>query len=316
MVDMISLGETMVCFQSFEDTLMKYSNVFRKSIAGAESNVAIALSRLGFNTKWISTLGEDAFADMIKGTLISENIDVDVEYDDKHSTGIFFKEYKGYGETKVLYYRKQSAASKMNSELFSRFLSTNGKIKHFTGITLALSNHNAEHMLQALSKKEIHGKISFDPNIRKKLWSIDEAKISILKILPYVDYYFPSEQEFKLLHGLDVTEENMIYVKELFGLELLVVKTGEGAKAIYESYVEFKGEKILNVKDTAGAGDAFASGVLAYMLEHEDLVDEIELCRWGHTMGSLAVQSSSDWETLPSKKELMELLYSKINDER
>ncbi|WP_249218648.1 hypothetical protein [Anoxybacteroides rupiense] len=46
-VDVVTVGESMILFQPMTDGSLKYSPLFTKSIAGAESNVAIGLTRLG-----------------------------------------------------------------------------------------------------------------------------------------------------------------------------------------------------------------------------------------------------------------------------
>lgn len=44
--DLVSVGETMVCFLPDSVNPLRYVNGFRKTIAGAESNVCIGLSKL------------------------------------------------------------------------------------------------------------------------------------------------------------------------------------------------------------------------------------------------------------------------------
>ena len=47
MVDVVTIGESMILFQSMTDSSIQYAPLFTKTIAGAESNVAIGLTRLG-----------------------------------------------------------------------------------------------------------------------------------------------------------------------------------------------------------------------------------------------------------------------------
>ncbi|MED5051681.1 PfkB family carbohydrate kinase [Anoxybacteroides rupiense] len=64
-VDVVTVGESMILFQPMTDGSLRYSPLFTKSIAGAESNVAIGLTRLGKKVRWISRLGCDPFGDLI-----------------------------------------------------------------------------------------------------------------------------------------------------------------------------------------------------------------------------------------------------------
>lgn len=82
---------------------IKYTRSYSQHVAGAESNVAIAVSKLGHNVGWINKLGNDPFGEYIKTTLIGERVDVlQVKFVDNHPTGIFFKEKKTIRGNKCL----------------------------------------------------------------------------------------------------------------------------------------------------------------------------------------------------------------------
>lgn len=315
--DFVTLGESLVCFQSFESTTIKYSNLFRKSIAGAESNVAIALRRLGYKTKWMSALGKDSFGELIHRGISHEAVDVELEFSN-NQTGIFFKEYKGYADTNVIYFRKDSPASQLTEQLVQNFMREHASIKHISGITLAISKSNREILLNAYSKSGTDTKFSFDPNLRSKLWTNQEASHTITALLQNVDYYFPSVQEFRIIHDLDVTQDNIELIRRKYDLDLIVVKTGKGGIACTKyDYVEYEGDLSPFIKDTAGAGDAFVAGVLAFILEHNLKIDNLSaLLAQGHKMGSIAVQFESDWEGLPNQRELQLALSGKSIDTR
>lgn len=59
MLDLITLGETMVAFTPTEREYIRYANSFGKKTAGAESNVAIGVAKLGHKSGWISKVGKD-----------------------------------------------------------------------------------------------------------------------------------------------------------------------------------------------------------------------------------------------------------------
>ena len=67
----LTVGETMALLDPLED-----GATYRLRIGGAESNVAIALKRLGVDVTWISRLGEDPFGDLVAETLEAEGVDV------------------------------------------------------------------------------------------------------------------------------------------------------------------------------------------------------------------------------------------------
>src|SRR5437868_10963059 len=98
-VDVVTVGETMVSFQPGVEGPLAYAPSVVWSVAGAESNVAIGLTRMGKRARWISRLGTDPFGDMISKTLAGEGVDTSmVVRDPSAPTGVFFREFRGYGE--------------------------------------------------------------------------------------------------------------------------------------------------------------------------------------------------------------------------
>lgn len=75
-MDVITFGESMVLFNPNNNGPLRYVHNFTKSIAGAESNVAIALARLGYEAGWFSRVGDDEFGRYILSTIRGEGVDV------------------------------------------------------------------------------------------------------------------------------------------------------------------------------------------------------------------------------------------------
>lgn len=136
-----------------------------------ESNVAVGLAKLGLEAAWVSRLGTDEFGCFIRNQLRAEGVDCSrVIYDPDHRTGIMFKE-TGVGETKVFYYRENSAASHLCPEDVTPALLDGVKVLHMSGITPVLSESCLAMTKAAFAlAKEKGVAISFDPNIRRKLW--------------------------------------------------------------------------------------------------------------------------------------------------
>nr|WP_237561087.1 PfkB family carbohydrate kinase [Halococcus sediminicola] len=114
MTDVLALGETMVLFGPEESGPMKHQQTYKKSLGGAESNVAIALSRLGNDVAWHSKLGADPHGEYVNSFVRGEGVDTStVKFTEDAPTGLMFKERRALGESSVYYYRHGSAASTM-----------------------------------------------------------------------------------------------------------------------------------------------------------------------------------------------------------
>ena len=78
----------------------------------------------------------------------------------------------------------------------------NTRCFHTSGITLGLGGPVRENAIEMMKKfKEKGALISFDVNFRGNLWTGDEARDCITKILPIVDIFFCSESTANLTFG-------------------------------------------------------------------------------------------------------------------
>jgi 2-dehydro-3-deoxygluconokinase len=138
MPEIITLGESMVLFAPHESGRLRYVHKFTKKLVGAESNVAISVSRLRHKSGWINRLGNDEFGKYIQMQLMSEGVDTSqVQFDDTRPTGIMLKEFAST-ETMVFYYRSNFATRAMTSEMLNEEYFKGAKILHLTSITAAL----------------------------------------------------------------------------------------------------------------------------------------------------------------------------------
>jgi 2-dehydro-3-deoxygluconokinase len=307
-MEVITFGESMVLFSPDSTGPLRYVNNFYKSIAGAESNVIIALARLGHKVGWFSKLGDDEFGRYIQFIIRGENVDVSrVKLDKERNTGILFKERFAHVNPNVYYYRKNSAASNLSIEDIDEDYIKNSKILHVTGITPALSQNAQKAVLKAVSVAKENGVlVSFDPNIRLKLWSLQEAKPVLLKIAKFADIVFPGIDEGKMLLGLDKPEEIADYFLER-GCSTVAVKLGkEGCyvKNKQESHY-VSGYVVERPEDTVGAGDGFAAGFLSGMLRNLSIK---ECGEYANGVGAMATLVRGDMEGFPTLNQLMEFI--------
>jgi 2-dehydro-3-deoxygluconokinase len=303
-MDVFTFGETMVLMVPEKTGSLRFAESFHKTIGGAESNVAIALSRLGHSVEWFSKLGEDEFGIFVRNIIRGEGVDTaHVLFDKNNPTAVFFKERRQTGDPKVYYYRKNSAASTLCPEDLKDEYIKNAKILHITGITAAISESARETVHKAITIAKENGvKVVFDPNIRLKLWSESVARNELLKIARRCDVILPGIDEGKILTG--ESEPEKIAEKLLIGdCKTVVIKLGEYG-AFYktsESCEYIPGYKVEKIVDTVGAGDGFAAGFLSGILKEYNLFESVRL---GNKIGSSALTTEGDMEGYPYQHEL------------
>ena len=104
MPKVITFGESMVVFTPDSYGALRYESQYRARLAGAESNTAIGLAKLGLDSSWMSRVGNDEFGHYVLNMVRAEGVDTKgAVTDPEHRTGIMFKQREYGGETTVFY---------------------------------------------------------------------------------------------------------------------------------------------------------------------------------------------------------------------
>jgi 2-dehydro-3-deoxygluconokinase len=307
--DVALFGEAMLLLVADRPGPLENAEAFYKRTAGAETNVAIGLSRLGLKVGWASRLGTDSMGRYLIATMKGEGIDCShVICDPAQRTGFQFKGRVTDGsDPPVEYHRKGSAASHMGPADVDEAWLRSARHLHATGVFPAISDTSLQAALKTMDVMRAAGRtISFDTNLRPTLWpSTDAMRHWINELASRADWVLPGIEEGLLLTGHTQPEDVARFYRER-GAKLVVVKLGsEGA--YYDSDVagtgRIDGFPVKEVIDTVGAGDGFAAGVVSALLEGKSVPDAVRRGAW---IGARAVQVLGDTEGLPTRAELEE----------
>lgn len=308
MYDVITLGEAMIAFSPSSTGPMKFVNSFEKKIGGAELNLAIGCSRLGLKAGWISRLGNDEFGKYIHHFARGEGIDVSqVKLVDGYPTSLNFKEIAADGSVRTFYYRDKSPTLSMKPEDLDEAYFKNAKVLHITGIYPAINPKNIAVFERAIELAKEHGlQVSFDPNIRLRMWTKEESRKVLMKILPHVDILLAGDEEMEILIG-EKDPRKIIEIVKKMGISFVAIKQGEkGSVGYYNGeIIEAPSVKVSNAVDTVGAGDGFDSGVLYGISQNWPLG---KILTFANTIGSMVVGVIGDNEGLPYLEEVQERL--------
>lgn len=304
--DVITLGESMVVFGADDCGPLAQVSAFTRRLAGAETNVAIGLARLGLRTAWVSRLGADSFGDFILRSVAAEGVDCDgVRIDPQHGTGFMLKSRTDDGsDPAVEYHRRGSAASRLSLADFDerRFLAA--RHLHVTGISPALSAGTSALVEHAMKFMRAHGRsISFDPNLRPSLWPNTRRMIErVNHFAALADWVLPGLTEGRLLTACDTVDDIATWYLDR-GASAVAVKLG-AAGARYATHSErgsAAGIAVAKVIDTVGAGDGFAVGVISARLQGLSWAEAVAR---GNAVGACVVQVQGDMEGLPFRDQL------------
>lgn len=306
-MEVVTLGEAMVLFVPNRTGLLRYANTFQRYVAGAESNTAIGLARIGHQVGWISKVGHDEFGQYMLSFLRGEQVDVSqVKTDNKAPTGVFFKERRRTDSTRVYYYRAGSAASRLTPKDLDPDYISQARYLHITGITPALSASciaTIQACIEIANKAGVQ--ISFDPNLRLKLWPAAKAKEVFLDIIPHVQLVLASEEEATLITNETDPQRAAQKILQMGPAQVVIKQGAQGALGVTANEsIEAPALKVETV-ETVGAGDAFNAGFLSGQLRGWNLADSLHL---GNIMGAMATTVPGDVEGLPDWTEIQPYL--------
>ena len=270
-LDVVTFGEAMLLLVADTAGPLEDTPGFHKRTAGAETNVAIGLARLGLAVGWASRLGADSMGRYLLATLQREGIDCSkVVSDPTQRTGLMLKGRTSDGsDPPIEYHRAGSAASRMGPADVDEAWLRSARHLHATGVFAAVSASTLEAAKKSIRVMREAGRtVSFDPNLRPTLWaSTEQMRHEVNGLAAQADWVLPGLEEGRLLTG-EATPEAVARFYRQLGARLVVVKLGpEGAYFDGEAgrgHVE--GFQVDKVVDTVGAGDGFAVGVVSALL--------------------------------------------------
>ncbi len=305
-LDLITFGEAMLLLVADRPGPLEQAEAFYKRSAGAETNVAIGLARLGFKVGWASRLGTDSMGRYLLATMTQEGIDCShVVCDPTLDTGFLFKGQVSDGsDPPVEYHRKGSAASHMGVADIDEAWLLGARHLHATGVFAAISASTLPAARKTMDLMRTAGRsVSFDPNLRPTLWASPELmRESINDLATRADWVLPGLEEGRFLTG-ETSPENIARFYRRRGARLVVVKLGsQGAYFDADGAAgQVPGFPVAKVVDTVGAGDGFAVGLISALLDGLSVPDAVQRGAW---IGARVVQVLGDSEGLPTRAEL------------
>ncbi|WP_241487982.1 sugar kinase [Leucobacter japonicus] len=301
----LTLGESMGLVRQAGVGRLATQRAVELGFGGAESNVAIGVRRLGIDAVWCGRLGADSLGDLIERELRAEGVRADVIRDPESPTGLMLKEHPAAGSTRVVYYRRASAGSRLAPDDLPDGLVEGAALLHVTGITPALSPSADAAVEAAMRRARAAGvPVSIDLNYRSALWSPEQAGARLRELVALADVVFAGDDEAELVVGGGSTAELAARLGVLGPTEAVIKLGADGCVALVDG-ARFEVAAVpVDVVDTVGAGDAFVAGYLAERVR--GLSPEARL-RTAVAAGASACLAPGDWEGLPTRDDLRRL---------
>lgn len=304
-IDVAALGEAMLEFNQTRPGEPQYLQGF----GGDTSNAAIAAARAGAKTAYLTRLGADAFGQALLDLWAREEVGTQaVQRDEAHATGIYFVTHGARGH-EFSYLRAGSAASRMTPAWLQQGAADvvrSSRILHLSGISLAISPEACDTAFAAMQiAREAGTRVSFDSNLRLKLWPLARAQACIAQAVSLCDVFLPSLEDMVGLTGLSEPDA-IVDWGHARGARTVVLKLGaEGALASDGQRRETVPGRKVELVDATGAGDCFCGNLLARLAQGEDV---FAATRHANVAASLAVQGYGAVAPLPYAKDVANAL--------
>lgn len=301
--DIVALGEAMV---EFNQTSERQGKMFLQGFGGDTSNAVIAAARQGARCAYITHLGDDEFGQMLLNLWTHEGVSTEaVTIHDTAPTGLYFVTHGPEGH-RFSYRRANSAASLIQPQDLQSIWIQDARALHVSGISQAISSGSRQTVRHALRMARSAGtRISYDPNLRLKLWTLDEARQEIIATIAQCDVFLPSIDDVQTVSGLDDAEEIVRWCHDQ-GAPLVVLKLGPDGCLVSD------GRTLTNVPgfavhaiDATGAGDCFDGSFLTHWLQHDNAVSA---ARWACAAAAISTTGYGAVDPLPSTSEVQQLM--------
>jgi 2-dehydro-3-deoxygluconokinase len=307
--ELVAFGEALIALVARPAGPLHEARQFSAHVAGAESNVAVGVARLGHRVSFAGRVGDDAFGSMIVRRLLAEGVATDHLLRDREApTGLLFRNLREFPPPEVAYRRTGSAGSRLAPADVRSALEglPAGTVVHVSGVTPALSEScRAALLVLAETTRARELQLFVDVNYRTRLWSIDVAAPVLRNLVASASIVTASRPEAALLTGEDNPADAAAALIRL-GPRVAVIRDDTlGAVASTSSHrapIVVPRQIVRRAVDPVGAGDAFNAGLVASLLENKSLPDAIANA---HLCGAAAVGVIGDIEGLPTRRELM-----------
>lgn len=299
----LAMGEPML---EFNQASAADPQQFQQGFGGDTSNFCVAVARQGGSVGYVTRLGNDAFGRLFVDLWRREQVDVQgVATDPDAHTGVYFVTHDEKGHA-FSYLRKDSAASRMSPENLPLDLIGRAKYLHLSGITQAISGSACDAVFAALDVARKSGVcVTYDPNVRLKLWPLARAKAIVEATVRQVNYFLPSFEDAQTLTGLSDAESIIQHFLALGPHTVCLKLGGDGVLvASGDRRTRIAGHRVA-VVDATGAGDCF-DGAFVTRLSMGDAAEDA--ARYANAAAALATTGFGAVAPIPAPADVRALL--------
>jgi ribokinase len=302
LLDVAVLGGAAVDWLARVDVLPRKDSValarsYDKFAGGSAANVAVGMARLGHRVGFVGKLGEDEDGRWLRQAFEDDGVNIQaLIMEQGRRTAACFIAVDEQGE-RIIFALPGATLIEDVKELDLAYLRQSRVL--YVGPNLA--------EVTAVAMAAVHesgGAVFYAPS---GAWG-PEGLAGIQPLLQQADVLLVSRAEAEWLTGLD-SPDKAVQLLHGAGAPVVVETLGkQGAMVLAEGRLaEVPAFAVADVRDTTGAGDAFAAGLIAGFLEGSDWATA---ARMGCAAAALKIRHLGARTGLPTRQEVHRLLES------
>ena len=279
--------------------------------SGAASNFAIALTRLGVRTGFITRVGDDELGQWLLGKLNGFGVVTDglARSVSNQLTPVSFCWMDRAGEKRFYFYRFAAHCDPMGAlqadELGGETVGR-GELFDFSEATIRKQPLRDVSLEAARIARSAGRKVVYAVNYRPSSW--DEATAQMVRVqeqaLALADIAVMNREEALLLTGRQTPADAVAAIAEM-GPELIAITAGDAGAYVYgEGELNFVEPRRVEVAYDIGAGDTFHAGLVAAYLAG---LSPERSGRIAADAAALRISRCADMASLPTWEEVQEL---------
>jgi len=263
------------------------------------------VARLGRPAGFIGAVGPDDFGRCLLDRFARDGVDAScVRVLEGQTTGVAFVAYFSGGSRKFIYHWRHAAAGQIDAGYVEPAYFARARWLHVTGCNLAVSDGSREACYRATRVLPAGARVSFDPNIRPEVLSVEQVRALCLPVIERADVVLPSLGEAAMLTGAASDEEGCR--RWAARGKTVVLKMGAAGCRIFHGGEDIRVPAYsVEEVDPTGAGDSFSAGFTVALLEGMDLP---AAGRFANAVGALAVTKKGPMEGAPTRAEVLALM--------
>lgn len=309
-IDILAFGEPLVEFNQ-QPANEHEPQHYLQGFGGDISNFCIAAARQGAQAGLISAVGADGFGERLLALWTRERVDARHVYTDPDApTGVYFVSHDAHGH-RFDYLRAGSAASRYTHDRLPQQAIAEARFLHLSGISLAISNSACDAGLAAMEHARKAGvRVSFDTNLRLRLWSLARARGIMREALAMTDVCLPSWDDITVLTGLDDRDAIVDYLLAC-GIGLVALKLGEeGAYVATAQARALVPAWQVQAVDATGAGDCFGGAFIARLAAGDE---PFEAARYANVAAALSTTGYGAVAPIPTAETVLARLAQHVS---